>query len=261
MSTLAPIYTADNCKAAYQLNWSLAVFWKEPIESAGWLSELRSVAEADGVRVLRHRFVRPGVSQFLVSSRPDLPPERMARSVKGRLQHLVRRDWPRAFRRNYGLRSLGSANREVTERYVASQADHHPMADPRLQEMIRRLQINDPQVDLSLPRRSAHALYWYNLHVCFINDGRCREIRGESLQRMRGMIIRAAAKKGHLLSRAGILSDHVHLTLGCALCDSPAEVALSYMNNLAYACASKHVFAFGFYAGTFGEYDLGVTWA
>ena len=31
------------------------------------------------------------------------------------------------------------------------------------------------------------------------------------------------------------------------------------MNNLAYG-RPERVFAFGFYVGTFGEYDLGVTW-
>ena len=146
------------------------------------------------------------------------------------------------------------------EQYVGSQSDHHPMVDPRVQQMIHSLQIDNPQADLSEPRRSAHALYWHNLHVCFINDGRCREFRRETLEGMRQMIVRAAVKKGHLLSRAGILPDHIHLTLGCNVQESPAEVALSYMNNLTYACGSKRVFAFGFYVGTFGEYDLGVTW-
>ena len=41
------------------------------------------------------------------------------------------------------------------------------------------------------------------------------------------MIIRAAAKKGHLLSAAGIVADHVHLTLGCNVGEPPADVALS----------------------------------
>ena len=40
--------------------------------------------------------------------------------------------------------------------------------------------------------------------------------------------------------------------------ESPCQVALSYMNNLAYASGMKRAFAFGFYVGTFGEYDIGV---
>ena len=133
----APIYTVANCKAAYQLNWALSLFWHTSVADAAWLPELQAATEADGVRVLEHRFIIMG---------------------------------------------------------------------------------------------------------------------------MRDMIVRAAGKKEHLLSRAGIVPDHVHLAIGCNLAESPAEVALSYMNNLAYACGKKRVFAFGFYVGTFGEYDLGVTW-
>jgi REP element-mobilizing transposase RayT len=256
----APIYTVENCRAAYQLDWSLAVFWHEPVCEASWLSDLQSVTETDGVRILEHRFARPGVSQFLLSSRPETSPERLAWSVKGRLQHLIQRERPRAFQRNYGLRSLGSASREVVEQYVHSQAEHHPMADSNVQDSLRSLQVDGPLADLSEPSRTAHALYWYNLHVCFVNEGRCREVRVETLEAMRAMILRAAAKKGHRLSRAGILPDHTHLTLGCKIGESPAAVALSYMNNLAYVCGFKRVFAYGFYVGTFGEYDLGVTW-
>ncbi len=74
------------------------------------------------MRVLEHRFIKPGVSQFPVSSRPETSPERLVWSVKGRLQHLVRAEYPKAFQRNYGLRSLGSASREVVENTWAHRA-------------------------------------------------------------------------------------------------------------------------------------------
>ena len=131
MSASVPIYTSDNCRAAYQLNWSLALFSRQPVVDSNWLSDLKRAAEPDGVRVLEHRFAKPGVSQLLVSTRPETAPERLVWSVKGRLQHLVRRQYPRAFQRNYGLRSVGSAAREAIEGYVRSQVTHHPMADPR----------------------------------------------------------------------------------------------------------------------------------
>jgi REP element-mobilizing transposase RayT len=259
MTALAPIYTIANCKSAYQLNWGLSLFWHEPVQDAGWLADLKLATEADGVRILDHHFVKPGVSQFLASTRPDVAPERLVWSVKGRLQHLVRRQHPRAFRRNYGLRSVGSATRAAVEQYVCSQIEHHPMADPTVQEYLREIQIDNREVDLSAPRQNAHAVYWYNLHVCFVHDGRVMEVRREALLRVREMILRSAAKHGHLLSKAGIVPDHIHLALGCSVREAPGEVALSYMNNLAYACGMKWVFAFGFYVGTFGEYDLGVT--
>ena len=193
---------------------------------AEWLADLQRAVEPDGVRILTHQFAKPGVSQFLVSTRPETAPERLVWSVKGRLQHLVRREYPKAFQRNYGLRSVGSATREAVEGYVRSQVGHHPMADPRVQETLQAVQIDNGGVDLSEPRQNAHARYWYNLHVCFVNEGRCMEIQSRPLRRMHDMILRAAARKGTFLSRAGIVPDHVHLTLGCNVSESPAEVAL-----------------------------------
>jgi hypothetical protein len=49
---------------------------------------------------------------------------------------------------------------------------------------------------------------------------------------------------------------HVHLLLGCVLSESPQEVALGYLNNLAYAQQMRRVYQYGFYVGTVGEYDL-----
>jgi hypothetical protein len=74
------------------------------------------------------------------------------------------------------------------------------------------------------------------------------------------MILKAVAKRRQLLSVAGIAPDLIHLTIGCSVEESPAEVSLSYMNNLRYACGLNRNFGMGFYVGTFGEYDLGVTW-
>jgi len=48
----------------------------------------------------------------------------------------------------------------------------------------------------------------------------------------------------------------VHLTLGAPYERSPEEIALSYLNNLAYAHGMQPVYQFGYYVGTFGEYDM-----
>jgi REP element-mobilizing transposase RayT len=70
------------------------------------------------------------------------------------------------------------------------------------------------------------------------------------------MILGVVKKKGHRLSRAAILSDHVHMTIGCAIRESPEAVALTYLNNLAYAHGMQPLFCHGYYVGTFGAYDL-----
>ena len=48
-----------------------------------------------------------------MSTTPGVAPSQLIRSIKGRLQHQVRRERPKAFRRNYSLHSIGSATRET----------------------------------------------------------------------------------------------------------------------------------------------------
>jgi REP element-mobilizing transposase RayT len=253
-----PIYTPENCHAAYQLDWSLTVFWCQPLSAGDWLGALQQATEPDDVRVLQHRFLRPDISQFLVSTKPHVAPYALVRSVKGRLQYIVRSELAKPFRNKYGLRSIGSSKREQVERYVESQAQHHPMADPRAQAIFERYQICNAAVDLSKARQAGTGIFWYNLHVAFVHRDRFREIDERQVRATRDTIQRASDKHGYLLSRAGIVSDHCHLTLGCSPERSPAEVALSYMSNLAFVRGMKAVFEHGFYVGTVGEYDLNV---
>ena len=130
------------------------------------------------------------------------------------------------------------------------------MADQRVQQRLEQFQIFRPEVDLSQPRRTSHAEYWYNLHIVIVNDERYMEVRDEVLAGLRDMILKASDAKGHLLSRAAIVP--AHLILGCDLEESPEQVVLGYMNNLAYACGMKPVFRSSYYVGTLSEYDLGV---
>jgi REP element-mobilizing transposase RayT len=255
----APIYTPESCPdPAYQLDWSYSIFWHQTPRDFTWFDQLKQLNEKDGIRLLQHEFEQPNVSKFLISTRPHVTPLLIAQRVKGRLQRLIYRDTPDAFRRNYALRSIGSTRREKLEQYLATQLDHHPMADARVQQRLHKFQIHRPEVDLSQPRRTTHAQYWYNLHVVMVNDGRHMEIRGDILQGIHDMLLKASTAKGHLLSRAAIVPDHVHLALGCNLKESPEEVVLAYLNNLAFVCGMKAVFRYSYYVGTFSEYDLGV---
>ena len=256
----SPFYTAQNCRAAYQLNWSLSVFWHDPVMSPdSWLEPLKVIVENDGVRVLEHRLSAKNVSQFLLSTKPQVSPSAAIRSVKGRLQYLVRQERPKAFRRNYSILSVSSANLETIESYVASQVEHHAMADPRICERLRNYQITDPQVDLSLVQCSSHGEFTYNLHLVLVNSEREIDVREESLQITHDGIPRISCKKGHRLSRAGITGDHIHITLGADVAETPTDVALAYLNNLAYF-HKKPIFQSGYFVGTYGQYDLGAIW-
>lgn len=253
-----PLYTAANCHPAYQLNWSLSVFWKAPAPpDAHWLDQLQLATDKDGVRILEHRSKASQVTQFLISTKPDLAPPQIVRSVKGRLQYLVRDAFPRAFRRNFSIHSIGSASRQRIDEYVRDQLTHHRMADGRVQAGLSQYQIHHPDVDLSPPQRASHGEYRYNLHVVLVNDGRWHEVREEMLKSIKVMIVNAARSKEHRLARAAILTDHVHLLVGCNLTESPQSVALGYLNNLAYAQGMQAIYRFGYYVGTVGEYDLG----
>lgn len=252
-----PIYTTLNCQAAYQLNWMLSIFWNEPVESSPWLDNLKEATEPDGVRILKHRFPQPGVSQFFISTKPEVSPRDFARSIKGRLQHLVREEMPKAFRRHYGFRSIGSATRDEVEQYVSNQLGHHQLADPKLQQQLKCFQIHNKDADLSQLRNSGHSAYWYNLHIVFVQENRYWEIREDRLKLFRNMIVRASEKHERILSYGSILPDHIHLVVGCDVKESPAEVTLSYMNNIAYALGMQAVFRCSYYAGTIGEYDRG----
>jgi hypothetical protein len=252
-----PIYTVENTRIAFELRWSVTLFWKQPAPPAdSWLALLQKATEADGVRVLEHRFPSDILSQFLISTKPHVAPAQCLRSVKGRLQHLVRADLPKAFRRTYSICSVGTANQNAIETYVASQLQNHPMADPRIEAMLLPYQFADDLLNLGTPRRSSHGEFVYNLQFVVVNQQRFAEVRDDYLRGAFEMLRAAASKNGHLLSRIGLLADHMHWTVGCDIEESPLEVGLSYLNNLAYAREMRPVFQYGFYTGTFGPYDM-----
>ena len=120
-----PSYTTENCRFAFQLLWSFNLFWRVARVADDWLEPLRQALEADGIRILEHRFPQFKLSQFLLSTLPTVPPRLIAQRVKGRLQFLLRSHDQQAFQRNYSLRSIGSTTREKLEDYMAGQLAHH----------------------------------------------------------------------------------------------------------------------------------------
>jgi len=203
---MEPLYTPANCKPAYELRWSLALFAPGPLSlPENWLPLLKKVVENDGVRILEHHSRDPVVHLFLVSTKPHVAPPALVKSVKGRLQHLIRDRHPDAFRRNFSLTSVGEVRREVVEDYVANQLGHHRMADSRMQERLAKFQLTFPEVDLSQPQFSSHGRYLCNLHLVLVHDGRWMELDETRLTMTRDMLLKAAKRKGHRLSRIACL--------------------------------------------------------
>ncbi len=257
MAKPEPIYTADNIKVAYQLLWSLSVFWREPPGTEAWLDDLKPIAEADGVRILEHRFATPTASLFLLSTRPELIPHEIPRVIKGRLQFLVRHHWPKAFQRNYDLHSIGSTTREKTEAYVASQIEHHVPGDASLKAQLEDLQIVNPEVDLGRQRYGEHARYTFNLHLVMVHNWREPVADLEKWKHVRSILRDSAQQKGWWFSRLGFVPDHIHLTLGATGTTSPLSVALSCMNNASFAHDMRPILMASCFIGTIGEYDVG----
>jgi len=250
--------TSHTCAPAYQLRWSLALFAQGDLPPAeNWCESLVSATETDDVRVLERCFKPPNVWLFLLSTKPSVAPPKIIWSVKGRLQNLIRKTHPKAFRRNFSLTSIGDAKRETVETYVAGQLGHHRMADERVQDRLAQFPLTFPDVDLSQPVFSAHGQYVYNLHLVLVHQDRWCEVREDVLAATRDMILRVARGKKHRLSRVSQFADHLHLTIGCPYEASPEQVALAYLNNLAYAHGMAEVYRHGYYVGTFGEYDMG----
>ena len=253
-----PLYLAQSILPTYKLYWSLSIFWRNSALSADhWIAKLKPLTEKDGVRILEYHQKDNRVSQFLLSTRPEISPSDIIRSVKGRLQHQIRDIIPKAFKKNYSIKSVGSAKHKVVQNYLDSQLDHHIMADPKVQATLASYQKDNPQVDLTKIKSSAHGLFMYNLHLVFVHTERYRETRDEYLTKTLDAIVRNSKNKKHLLSKARLLTDHIHLTVGCDIKESPMEIALSYMNNIAYVHGQVPLLQNSFYAGTFGEYDLG----
>ena len=253
---MTPIYRPENCQSAFQLNWSVAVFGQHDFPpKLTWYEPLKSTTEQDGVRILEVHIPQPHVAQFFVSTQPNIAPSDIVRLLKGRWQYILRSKFPSAFRRNYFIGSVRDANSETLNSYVARQTEKHPMADDRVTAKLAALQFHDPSVTLDEERVSSHGKYVYSLQVVVENVAGWNEIRDEVLTDCRDMIVRAAISKGWLLARIGLLSNHIHILLGCAVTESPESVVLSLLNNLAFVHGMKPVYRFSYYVGTFGKYD------
>jgi REP element-mobilizing transposase RayT len=258
---IQPRYTFNNCSAAYQLNWSLSVFGRESLPSpASSIEHLCEAIAKDHIKILEFNHKPPNIVQFFVSSRPDLNPAGIVRLIKGRWQYLMRSTEPIQFRRNYRITSIGSAKADVLDAYIDRQPDRHPMADHRVQELLESLQFYESQVDLTNIRRSSHGEFLYALQVVIESESGWHDVRPSVLTAYRQAIIASCHKHGWLLSRIGLLSNHIHVLVGPCIEDTPMDVALVLMNNMVFTQDMKPMFRTSFYLGTFGEYDRGAIW-
>src|SRR5262249_54442440 len=204
--------------------------------------------ESDGIRLLESSF-SPKQVLLTLSARPHVSPVLLAARVKGRLQHHCRlAGSPVAFSRKVSVRSIGHNNRQSVEAYLAVPAGKEPLADERFRALLERLLVARPEVDLSGPTESRSGRYWYNLHLVLVVAGRHRIGDEATLTLVRDTCLRVGDKKGYGMSTLAVMPDHLHLALRGDIGHSPQEVALAFLNNLAYAVGQRALWENGYYA-------------
>jgi REP element-mobilizing transposase RayT len=114
----------------------------------------------------------------------------------------------------------------------------------------------NPEVDLSAPAETNSGRYWYNLHLVLVAPGRYRLCDPAALGRIRDAALGVCARRGHAASAVAVLPDHLHLALRADIGQAPEAIALSFLNNLAYALGQRPWWQGSYYAGTFGEYGM-----
>ncbi len=257
---LEPLYRPEHLHTAYQLRYSWTGWLKSAwgnLPAPNILEMVDPLWEQDGFRRLEHAWTGDRI-QITFSARPVVSPVFLATRAKGRLQYLFRNEasaFP-GFTRKVSVRSIGEHTSQGVTSYIASQVEKEAYVDPRYIALLQQFTRTFPAVDLAVPNESARGQYWYNLHVVLVAACRSQLHNPSQLQTLYDRSLKIAEKKGHRVAAISTMPDHLHLALRGNIEHSPVEIALAFLNNLAYALGQVRMWQDGFYAGTFSEYDM-----
>jgi REP element-mobilizing transposase RayT len=257
------LYTAENIRLpAYQLRFSWTCWPSAPGEfpaplAGNVLRELEAQWEMDGIRSLESKWL-PHQIQLTVSVKPQVSPVFLAARLKGRLQYALRQaGTPVQFSRKLSVRSLGDARSTEVASYITNQVHSEQFADSKVEAILSRMTVTNPDVDLAVPSESNSGRYWYNLHLVLVVARREKHFEANRLAALRDGCFKIAAQQGYRISALSVMPDHVHIALRGRIEHCAEEVALSFLNGLSEAVGQSPIWEFGYYAGTFGEYDMG----
>lgn len=211
----------------------------------------------DGIRLLEKHWHRDRL-QVTCSVRPTMAPTLFTARVKARLQYALRIAGTRIeFSRKVAFRSLGENKREQVEGYIANQVVKAQFIDPQFAELIARYTHVNDYVSLREPTATNRGRYWYDLHLVLVTEHRERFVDEASLNRIKKVCEKNAQKKGYLLGSISVMPDHIHMALRGNVEEAPEAIVLGFMNNIAFEFGQQPVLRPSYYAGTFGEYDMG----
>jgi REP element-mobilizing transposase RayT len=261
MMTPQPLYTAENLRnPAFHLRYTWSG-WPSSDSFPGQpggeaLEELDSLWKKDGMRRLETNW-QPNLIQFTFSVTPQVSPVLFAARVKGRLQHALHAaGTPVKFSRKLAVRTIGDNTTADVEAYIQRQVKKEPLADARFKQFLEEFTIINPDIDLSQPTASGSGRYWYNLHLVLVVRERDRFADRDSLTTLRDQSLSIGEKKDYGVSTISVMPDHLHVALRGNIEHSPEQIALSFLNNLAYTLGQKPVWQYSYYVGTFSEYNM-----
>ncbi len=151
---MEPLYRAGaNACAILRFGWTgwPALGTTFPPEMAAFVPKPSAQWEADGLRLLEHRF-SPEELQATFSVKTQVSPVFFTARVKGRLDHALRTAGIHAdFSRKIAMQSIGENHRAEVEAYIEGQAGKERWADPSYREILARYSVVNPSVDLAKP--------------------------------------------------------------------------------------------------------------
>ncbi len=255
-----PIYTPASVHKVHRLGYD----W------TGWLSDsmpfppstedaIRACSAAwqgDGLVVSQVRLHRDR-AQILFEAQPAISPVLCCQRVKGRLEHALRgAGTPVKFSRKIAFRSLGENTDAIVEGYLRKQVRKEGFIDPRYVARLSAYTIEDDDISLAEPEETGSGRYWYGLHLVVVVAGRQPIRQYARMEKLRDACGAIARKKGCGLKAVSVMPDHIHLALKGNIALSPEEIALGFLNNLAFVMGYNRVWKDEYYVGTFSQYGL-----
>ncbi len=255
-----PMYTPESVTPVARLRYDCTVWLSGGLAFPSCTLEvIRKTAplwQADGL-ILGEHSVDGDKVQILFTARHNVAPVVFAARIKGRLQHALRHNGtPVKFSRKVAFRCLGDNTSEVVTGYLRKQVSKEGFVDPRFEKRMQEFTIVRDDIDLSEPFATVRGRYWYNLHLVLVVDGRVQFKMTEPLAKLRDGCLRISTQKGYRLKSVAVMLEHIHLSLGGIPDHSPEDIALAFMNNLAWIMGRNRIWQDGYYVGTFSEYAL-----
>lgn len=255
-----PHYVAEDIDPNYRLYYDWTGWPSQtslpPEPDSPLFDALADQWEGDGIRPLEWNWDDDQV-QLCASVEPSVTPVTCAARIKGRLQHALRKaNTPVKFSRNLSVLTVGESNSERVETYIEEQVDREELADPSFAEFLEQFTVCNTAVDLSEATKTGSGRYWYNLHIVLVYRDRYRITDEDSLATLRDGSLKIADKKGHRIASLAVMPDHLHMALRGDVSQSPEEIALGFMNNLAHLMGQVMLWEPSYHVSTFGAYDM-----